>query len=56
MRGEIILKPVEQDQPVMIDSIDSPYAQVPSLKEMIYSRGLAVESNATRSTKAGGGK
>lgn len=55
MRGEIILKPVKQDQPIMIDSIDSPYAQVPSLKEMIYARGLPAEPGAARSTRAGGG-
>ncbi len=41
MRGEVILQPVKKDQPVMIDSIDSPYAHVPSLREAIYGRGLA---------------
>jgi N-acetylneuraminate synthase len=46
MSGEIVLKPIQKDQPVMIDMIDSPYASVPSLREIIYSRGLAPESAA----------
>lgn len=54
MRGEVILQPVKQDQPIMIDTIDSPYAHIPSLKEMIYSRGLAPAPEATVSAKAGG--
>jgi sialic acid synthase SpsE len=52
MRGEVILKPVKQDEPIMIDAIDSPYAQIPSLKHMIYRRGLA----RTIPTKAGSGQ
>jgi sialic acid synthase SpsE len=40
MRGEVLLKPVPQDQPLMIDLIDSPYASIPSLRDLIYSRGL----------------
>jgi N-acetylneuraminate synthase len=40
MRGEVLLRPVLQDQPVMIDIIDSPYASIPSLRQLIYSRGL----------------
>ena len=30
----------EQDEPILIDDIDSPYASIPSLREMIYRRGL----------------
>jgi N-acetylneuraminate synthase len=55
MRGEVILKAVPKDQPIMIDAIDSPYANIPSLTELIYHRGLPPQS-AARSAKAGGGK
>jgi hypothetical protein len=40
MRGEILLKPIKKDEPIMIDVIDSPYATIPSLREIIYNRGL----------------
>jgi N-acetylneuraminate synthase len=40
MRGEVLLSPIRQDQPVMIDKIDTPYSSIPALKEMMYSRGL----------------
>jgi hypothetical protein len=39
MRGEVLLKPVHRTKPIMIDSIDSPYSSIPSLRELIYSRG-----------------
>jgi N-acetylneuraminate synthase len=55
MRGEVILKAIPKDQPIMIDAIDSPYANIPSLTELIYSRGLAPQT-AARAAKAGGGK
>jgi sialic acid synthase SpsE len=57
MRGEVILKAVTKDQPIMIDAIDSPYANIPSLTELIYHRGLpsaAVAPKAARAAKAGG--
>lgn len=54
MRGEVILKPVAKDQPIMIDAIDSPYAKIGSLKELIYHRGLPAQPMLTRSAKAGG--
>jgi len=41
MRGEVIRSAVLKDQPIVIDSIDSPYANIPSLRELIYARGLA---------------
>lgn len=40
MRGEVLLKPVRKDAAIKIDDIDSPYAYIPSLKKLIYSRGL----------------
>ena len=55
MRGEVILKGVPKDQPIMIDAIDSPYANIPSLTELIYHRGLPPQA-AAHAAKAGGGK
>jgi len=55
MRGEVILKAVPKDQPIMIDAIDSPYANIPLLTELIYQRGLPPQP-AARAAKAGGGK
>ncbi|HUI41530.1 MAG TPA: N-acetylneuraminate synthase family protein [Terriglobia bacterium] len=40
MSGEMLLRPVAKDEPIMIDAIDSPYSSVPMLREAIYSRGL----------------
>ncbi len=40
MRGEVLLTPIRQDEPIMIDAIDSPYSSVPMLRETIYQRGL----------------
>lgn len=40
MSGEALLKPIEHDEPIMIDSIDSPYANNESLKKLIYSGGI----------------
>ncbi|MGE5112897.1 MAG: SAF domain-containing protein, partial [Acidobacteriaceae bacterium] len=40
MRGEVIRCAVKQDEPIMIDKIDSPYASIPSLRALIYNRGL----------------
>jgi sialic acid synthase SpsE len=40
MSGELLLKPVAADQPIMIDMIDSPYAYNESLKTLIYDRGI----------------
>jgi N-acetylneuraminate synthase len=44
MSGEMLLKPVMKDQAIHIDDIESPYAQIPSLKKTIYNRGLDVSS------------
>jgi N-acetylneuraminate synthase len=40
MRGEVLLRPLRQDESIMIDDIDSPYSSIPSLKAAIYARGL----------------
>jgi sialic acid synthase SpsE len=55
MRGEVILQALKKDEPVMIDAIDSPYAQIPSLTDLIYGRGLTPQPQplAVRSAKAG---
>jgi hypothetical protein len=37
----------------MIDAIDSPYANIPSLSELIYHRGLPAHSLIARAAKAG---
>jgi N-acetylneuraminate synthase len=44
MRGEVLLETVKMDQPIMIDNIDSPYASIRALRELIYNRGI--ESNS----------
>lgn len=54
MRGEVILKPLQKDHPIMIDAIDSPYAKIPSLTELIYHRGLPAQPVLARTAKAGG--
>jgi sialic acid synthase SpsE len=40
MRGEVLLRTIKKDEPVMIESIDSPYARIPSLTALIYDRGM----------------
>ncbi len=40
MSGEMLLKPVLKDRPVMIDDIDGPYAYSDRLKKTIYERGI----------------
>jgi N-acetylneuraminate synthase len=42
MSGEMLLKSVKKDKAISIDDIESPYAQIPSLRKTIYSRGLDV--------------
>ena len=40
MRGEVLLKPILKDQAILIDIIDSPYANNEELKKIIYNRGI----------------
>jgi N-acetylneuraminate synthase len=46
MRGEVLRGPVKCDEALMIDDIDSPYASIPSLRDLIYRRGLPVQKKA----------
>jgi len=40
MSGEVLLKPIMKDEPILIDLIDSPYSYDESLKQQIYNRGI----------------
>lgn len=40
MSGEVIIKACNKDQPILIDMIDSPYADNDRLKQYIYKRGI----------------
>ena len=40
MKGEVLRNPIAKDEPILIDAIDSPYASIPSLRGLIYERGL----------------
>ena len=40
MRGEVLLRPVAKDQPILIDMIDSPYAYNEDLMQTIKNRGI----------------
>ena len=42
MNGELLLKTVRKDAAIHIDDIESPYSQIPSLRQTIYNRGLDV--------------
>lgn len=40
MTGEVLVKEVKKDEPIMIDIIDSPYSYNDELKQQIYNRGI----------------
>ena len=40
MSGEVLLKEVKKDEPILIDMIDSPYSYNEDLKQQIYDRGI----------------
>ena len=46
MRGEVLRCAVRKDTPLMIDDIDSPYSSIPSLRNLIYQRGLPLQASA----------
>lgn len=48
MKGEVLRNPIMADEPIMIDAIDSPYANIPSLRALIYKRGLASDPSPKR--------
>ncbi len=52
MRGEVLLRPVQADAPLIIDDIDSPYSSIPSLRELIYRRGLSAPAGPLRRSAA----
>jgi N-acetylneuraminate synthase len=54
MRGEVLLKAIRKDEPILIDAIDSPYSSIASLKAAIYARGI--EPAATETKAKGTGK
>jgi sialic acid synthase SpsE len=40
MHGEVLLRDLKADEPIMIDTIDSPYADNPALQAQLSKRGL----------------
>jgi len=40
MKGEVLTQEIKEDNPIYIDNIDSPYASVSRLRNLIYQRGL----------------
>ncbi len=43
MKGEVLRNAIAKDEAIMIDAIDSPYSSIPSLRALIYKRGLAAK-------------
>jgi N-acetylneuraminate synthase len=55
MRGEMLLRPVKKDAPLIIDDIDSPYSNSDELKQTIYARGLDPETGEDPAAKGSKG-
>lgn len=53
MRGEVLLKPVRKDGAIRIDDIESPYSQIPSLRQVIYNRGIDPKESARTPESSG---
>jgi sialic acid synthase SpsE len=51
MRGEILTHPANEDQAILIDMIESPYASIPSLRDLIYNRGLDPDATSVNSLR-----
>lgn len=49
--GHKVIKPLSKDDPIMIDSIDTPYAGNKELMKIIYDRGLDQEKRAKKTKK-----
>jgi sialic acid synthase SpsE len=56
MRGEVLLNAIAKDEPLCIDSIDSPYASIPSLRAIIYGRGIEPQKSAKSAKGSEGGE
>ncbi|HJT87182.1 MAG TPA: N-acetylneuraminate synthase family protein [Bryobacteraceae bacterium] len=52
MRGEVLIHAIRKDEPVLIDNIDSPYASIPSLRNLIYRRGLPAAALTVEAVRA----
>jgi sialic acid synthase SpsE len=55
MRGELLLRPVKKDAPLIIDDIDSPYSYSDDLKKTIYARGLDPDAGEDPAAKGAKG-
>lgn len=47
MAGEVLLRDIPRDTPIMIDDIDSVYAKDTNLKKAIYDRGIQFKEEST---------
>jgi len=43
MNGEVLLKAIAKDQPIVIDDIDSPYEHNEEFEEVIFHRGISLD-------------
>ena len=52
IEGEVITKPVRKGQPLLLDSVDTPYGRSPELRKRIEARGIAAHQEAAAATAA----